>query len=1532
MSFLYTSIRPHFNKVLCSAIVLCIFSTISFGQPPAHVPTSGLIGWWPFDGDANDKSGQGNHGTLHGVSLGYDRFGQSQNAYYFNHQDYIEIPDQNSLRLHNTDFTLSFWAKVFAYQNPGITAFFRKSCPGSQNGWAIFTQNSFLNGLTYITSEGNDPRAYSNQTITVQEWANITLTYHVASGSVSYYLNGSLIETSFGVDGFGNLLMGMPSPSVSCNGALRIGHDGLNSNNRFHGWMDDFGIWNRALSTEEIVNLYNPCTADMSAITLACKPVNLSLGNICQADVTPSSFLSGWDVESLENQVTTCLYGYDVTIFDVNGNPIDPSNLRDYLGQSLVYTVVNEEASFSCSNTVLIEDKMPPIAHCQTLDTICVANMTPVVTAYATDNCGASIQLVNEIHELLNCNPENYISRIVRKYIALDEYGNQSDTCTSIIFLERSTFGGIIKPNDISINMALDFDTDNGPFGFPDPSVTGVPHYLGSPVYPGNLFNSVFCNASIRYEDVPVIQSPCRISFLRQWYILEWWCNNLVKHPLGMPQQINIIDVNGPIVSQPANINKTTSSMNCNTSVTLPAIQVYDVENTVKNVYINIFLGTTPVANIPGNGGTVTLGKGFYTATYTAIDLCDNVSTRNISINIEDLTQPVPVCDDFVTVSLNGNGYADLLAVAVDAGSFDACGDVVVDLQRMEDPCGNGFDTEYHSKVSFCCADANQERMVTLRVKDEEGNTNYCMVSVQVQDKFTPVITCPEDITIRDCSFTFDPANQDLYFGTASYYDNCDNNYITQDYIDQRNMCGTGLLMRNFYVYNGEIAFDSCTQTITFVNGDPFDGNDPADLDWPDHFTDFNNCDIDFLDPEDLPLRNRYPIIAEDACDRIGFTYEDEVFSFATNQACFKIIRHWKVLDWCQQDESGYLTWSYDQEIKVVDQNIPVITSPVTLREAFSLDAECDGGYIELFASATDCTPSTEMRWKYTVKNADGSIYVTGTGNDASGEYPLGDFTIEFVVEDNCGNQAFTEYPFRVVNVKPATAICMRGISTQLIPTDNNGDGSPDTEQVTIPASAFNNNSYHSCYPDMDLVFSYSSITANTLMTFDCDDLGQQDIQMWVTDENGNQTYCETFILVIDTNAVSICPENRLSLKGTVAGENGLELSGASIKLEGSEIPAQNTQENGDYTFDGIPSGSKLNIIPSRDGDDGNGISTLDIVLIQRHVLGIEKLNSPYKMIAADINKDNRINAVDLIELRKLILGITNGFVHNESWRFVEKNHDFPDMENPWAGPFPENCSIAALIKDMVADFVAIKTGDVNLSAQYNNIYNHNLDTRSSAGFLLGNISVEAGQHIDIPVRAAFSGRLYGWQHTLHLSGVSYTGIKPGIIPIAENMLHFNTQGMLAVSADYPKGVHVSEGDILFYISLVGEKSGVLKDMISTSDNIIPEIYLNGTQTVKPLTVMWNEAGDSNMLSLIGQAPNPWKDNTTIRFMQPEAGYTKIKIKDAAGRTVISDISPYEAGENAFTLTRSEIPLPGIYVIEFRFDNQLVTNKFVVID
>ena len=114
------------------------------------------------------------------------------------------------------------------------------------------------------------------------------------------------------------------------------------------------------------------------------------------------------------------------------------------------------------------------------------------------------------------------------------------------------------------------------------------------------------------------------------------------------------------------------------------------------------------------------------------------------------------------------------------------------------------------------------------------------------------------------------------------------------------------------------------------------------------------------------------------------------------------------------------------------------------------------------------------------------------------------------------------------------------------------------------------------------------------------------------------------------------------------------------------------TNQDGYYAFENMPMGGAYQIVPTKNDDPLNGVSTLDLILIQRHLLGISPLHSPYQYVAADIDKSKNINGVDLIELRKLILGIYNEFPQNDSWRFIDEDFKFSNKEDPWVVPMPE--------------------------------------------------------------------------------------------------------------------------------------------------------------------------------------------------------------------------------------------------------------------
>ena len=87
--------------------------------------------------------------------------------------------------------------------------------------------------------------------------------------------------------------------------------------------------------------------------------------------------------------------------------------------------------------------------------------------------------------------------------------------------------------------------------------------------------------------------------------------------------------------------------------------------------------------------------------------------------------------------------------------------------------------------------------------------------------------------------------------------------------------------------------------------------------------------------------------------------------------------------------------------------------------------------------------------------------------------------------------------------------------------------------------------------------------------------------------------------------------------------------------------------------------GGDYSVVPSLDADADNGVTTYDIVLITRHILGIEPFTSPYQTIAADANNTQTVTTLDVVDIRKVILQMENGFPNNTSWRFVDVEHVF---------------------------------------------------------------------------------------------------------------------------------------------------------------------------------------------------------------------------------------------------------------------------------
>ncbi len=154
-------------------------------------------------------------------------------------------------------------------------------------------------------------------------------------------------------------------------------------------------------------------------------------------------------------------------------------------------------------------------------------------------------------------------------------------------------------------------------------------------------------------------------------------------------------------------------------------------------------------------------------------------------------------------------------------------------------------------------------------------------------------------------------------------------------------------------------------------------------------------------------------------------------------------------------------------------------------------------------------------------------------------------------------------------------------------------------------------------------------------------------------------------------------------------------MPGVTVELSGDASGSDLTGAPGEYLFDNLPAGSNLTVTPAKNTDPTECVSVRDILFIFKHIFGIMPLPNPYSMAAADVNSSRSITTFDVVELRKLILGIYSELPNNTSWQFIPADYIFPNPNNPFVEIFPESAQVTDLQTDEVRDFVAVKTGDV---------------------------------------------------------------------------------------------------------------------------------------------------------------------------------------------------------------------------------------------
>ncbi len=237
------------SLLLTIAVLLGLRITATAQTPPAYVPTEGLAGWWPFNGNANDESGNGNNGIVNGATLTEDRFGNANAAYSFT-SNFILIPHAEEFNLINV--SISFWMRCSSITD-GVMI--------KQTNYDNASFENFSIGAAAATSQLQLAANYNDpQCIAGYGWEFVETPSNVYDSSYHHVvcvIIGNLL--SIYVDGLLAIEATVDYPEMSgCYGGdIQLGRDWSVFNHYYLGDLDDIGIWNRALTQEEVTNLFN---------------------------------------------------------------------------------------------------------------------------------------------------------------------------------------------------------------------------------------------------------------------------------------------------------------------------------------------------------------------------------------------------------------------------------------------------------------------------------------------------------------------------------------------------------------------------------------------------------------------------------------------------------------------------------------------------------------------------------------------------------------------------------------------------------------------------------------------------------------------------------------------------------------------------------------------------------------------------------------------------------------------------------------------------------------------------------------------------------------------------------------------------------------------------------------------------------------------------------------------------------------------------------------------------------------------------
>ena len=1197
---------------------------------------------------------------------------------------------------------------------------------------------------------------------------------------------------------------------------------------------------------------------------------------VCHGSVTVSLDINGMATITptilMQNNPLGCTGTFTVNVTDTAGNSYGNAVNGSAIGLDLTATLTHSGGN-SCTSDVTVIDNMNPVLNCPQLYIYCNINSSPSVIGFPgiSDNVTSFNDLTISYSDSftdLDCGTMAGDSTVTAQ---IDRTWNVADESGNSATCMQTIWLLRATLNQVEFPSNFDgFEADPLECGTDDPydlNTTGYPTINNYP-----LTGASDCELVTAFTDQVFPECGGQKKIIRTWFV-----NDLCTDETRVSAQvIRVKDTQAPSLTCPQNVSFNTYANSCVAQVYLPAATSTDACSNVT-VSPQWQFGT-------GHGPYNTVPAGVYTVTYKAQDACQNQTTCTITVTVADDDLPTAICENQIEVVLQTDGTVLVYAETFDDGSHDNCGIDYYLVKRGSDP--------FDEFVYFDCNDLGVQTNVVLKVFDISGLSTQCTSHVTVGDEVNPEIVCPGAINV-DCGFAYTNVE---FTGLAFATDNC--GVANTNWSDQINLntCGIGFVTRNWSATDASNNSVFCQQTITISDNTPLGVTFPADI-----ITYECGFDID-------TTNTGAPILTGRDCEQLGISSTDFTF-YTAYPACYKIVRNWAVIDWCvfqpnSSNDEGI--WEHTQIIEVLDATAPELTCPAPITVGINNVFACQTLVNLAAATATDCSQ------QITITN--NSPFANSNGANASGTYPMGTHTVKFTAHDGCGNMDECTTSFTVIDTEAPSPVCNNGIS---VTVQQNG-------MVTITPNLIEGGSSDNCSDYEDLIFQVSP------NTFTCNQLGNQTATLTVTDIYGNSSFCQTTVVVQDNLDYCVTNNNNITVAGFMGTESGVPLSQKIVGVSGGISIAMHTDIDGTFAFQNLPANSTYTLKPTYDTNPMNGVTTLDLVYIRRHILNILPLTSPYKMIAADINKSGSISTLDLVQLRKLILTIDTDFNNNTSWRFVPLDYEFINPQNPFSENFPESITIQNVTSNnWENDFIGIKIGDVNGTANANDLLG--VDDRTMTDdlkLMTTDRTLEAGYDYEIPITAVNFEQIMGFQFALEFDTdrLDILAVTPGKLQELKAANFGKTllsEGILTTSWESIFDQKLDAIDELFIIHVRAKADTKLSEVLRISQSYVPaEAYKGSFADTTHDVDFYNvtlgfEKTTDTRFALYQNQPNPTNSSTTIGFYLSKAAETELRIFDLFGKEIFHQIGEYTEGHHSIEIDLTSMTdKAGIFIYE----------------